>query len=115
MRCWKNIIKSDNPKNPRKSPAQTCAGLWRLSFRRAERTSPPTITTGTKYRSNGVNILRERINTRLISAPAPTEWSDIFHRKLTIVTMSEMKAAEKINDFKNTGIGNLNTINEVVQ
>jgi hypothetical protein len=29
--------------------------------------------------------------------------------------MSEINAAEKINDFKNTGIGNLNTINEVVQ
>jgi hypothetical protein len=59
--------------------------------------------------------LRESIRIRLISAPAPTEWSEIFHQKFITVAMSERKAAEKINDFKNRGIGNLNIITEVVQ
>jgi len=73
------------------------------------------ITAEIRYQTNGVNIFRESTNTRLISAPAPTECREIFHQKFTTVTINERNAAVKINDFKNTGIGNLKIINEVVQ
>jgi hypothetical protein len=115
MRCWRSIIDRINPKNPVNNPIHTCNGLCRLSFNLDERTRLPRITAEIRYHSNGVNIFKERINTRLIIAPAPTEWSEIFHQKLTTVTISERNAVAKMNDFKNTGIGNLKTIYEVAQ
>jgi hypothetical protein len=115
MSCWKSIIKRDKPKKPVNSPIQTCAGVWRFSFNLEERTNPVIITTGIRYHSKGVSIFRERINTRLISAPAPTEWSDIFHQKLITVTINERIEAPKIKDLRNTGMGNLKIMKVVVQ
>jgi hypothetical protein len=115
MRCCESIINSINPKNPVNKPIQTCKGLWILSFNLEERTSPPIITAEIRYHSNGVNIFKERINTRLIIAPAPTECSEIFHQKLITVTISERNEVAKINNFKKAGMGNLKIIYEVVQ
>ena len=106
-------MKPVNPKNPVNKPVQTCKGVWIFNFNLDERTNPPAIMAEIRYHSKGVSIFMERIKTRPISAPAPTECSDIFHQKLTIVTTTERNKAAKINVFKKTGIGNLRIINEV--
>src|ERR1035437_11109865 len=115
MSCWKSVIKSVNTKNPANNPTHTSTGLWRLSFNLEERTRPPAIIAEIRYHSNGVNIFKERINTRPIRAPEPTACRDIFHQKLITVTINESSVAAKMNDFKNTGMGNLEIIYDVAQ
>ena len=84
-----------------------------MSFNLDDNTIPPTIIIEIRYHISGEYILRERINTSAVNAPTPTECSEIFHHKLIIVTIRDKKKAEKINDFKKTGIGKRNTIYEV--
>ena len=52
-------------------------------------------------------------NTSAVSAPAPTEWIDIFHQKLITVTIRERKKAAKINDLRKAGTGKRKMIYEV--
>jgi len=85
-----------------------------LSFNLEDSVNPATIKAAIMYHCNDVNILTERISTRAISAPAATEWREIFHLKLINVTTIARHAVEKIYDFKNAGIGNLNMMYEVV-
>jgi len=63
----------DNPNNPIRNPNHTCRGLWRLSCNLDVSNSPPALIAGIRYHSSEVYILKERINTMAISAPAPTE------------------------------------------
>jgi hypothetical protein len=115
MSFWKSIIKAINPKNPTNNPTHTCRGLWRFSFNLEESINPPAIIAEIRYKSNGANIFKESINTKPISAPAPTECSEIFHHKLIRVIINERTAVAKINDFRNRGIGSRKIINEVIQ
>ena len=86
-----------------------------LSLNLDDRISPPAIITEIKYPERVVCILKESKSTIAIMAPAPTEWMEIFHHKLMTVTTRTRKDPVKINDFRKTGIGNLNTIYEVAE
>jgi hypothetical protein len=89
--------------------------LCELSFNLDDKTSPDTIIAQIRCHISGVSILTDKINTRAIRAPTPTECSEIFQKKLIIVMASETKKMASINDFRKTGIGNLMIINEVAE
>ena len=74
-----------------------------MSFNREERISPVIRMTGIRNQVRGAIIFRERTITIPESAPAPTEWSDIFHQKFIMVTAIARIAVDKIYAFKKTG------------
>ena len=75
-----------------------------MSFNREERISPVIRMTEIRNHVRGAIIFRERTITIPASAPAPTEWSDIFHQKFMMVTAIVRIAVEIIYAFKNPGI-----------
>ena len=88
---------------PVRYPIHTWDGLWEFSFNLAERITPLTRITVSRYHVSGVCILKARATTVAVRAPAPTEWIDIFHQKLIIDTIIATTEVAKMNDFRKKG------------
>jgi len=67
-------------------------------------TIPAEIIAAISNHGRGVCIFIERIAIRAKSAPAPTEWIEIFHQKFISVTAITNSADASIKDLINSGM-----------